>query len=147
MQNLRIGSLVNSQLLNYFTKRFMKSGRYSYIEKEILTVGKQLKQHGLHYDLTTLLAFLSDSLYFNIEHRPRRVGKQIKQIPAPVRRNRLVRKNLTFIANIIKTRGATKLQNIMFEEILDSFATPRAKLWLEYGAQINLIYTNRLNAH
>lgn len=146
--NTKIGSITNSQLINYFTKRFMKNGQYTHIEKIILDVSKKLKQSGFTYDFATLLTFLMDSLYLNIEHRPRRVGKQVKQIPAPVRRARLIRKNITFFVSIIKTNSVnSKLKNAIFEEILDSFAIPRAKLWVEYSVQVNLIYANRLNAH
>lgn len=146
--NIKIGLITNSQLINYFTKRFMKNGQYNHIEKVIIDVSKQLKQSGFTYDFATLLTFLMDSLYLNIEHRPRRVGKQVKQIPAPVRRTRLIRKNITFFTSIIKTNNVNnKLKNAIFEEVLDSFAIPRAKLWVEYSTQVNLIYANRLNAH
>lgn len=146
-ENIKIGYLYNSPLIVYFTKRFMKDGKYTYIEQALVKTIKKIRQAGIMLELPTLIAFLINSLYLNIEHRPRRVGKEIKQIPSPVRRNRLLKKNLSFFANIIKSNTNNNIVDALFEEIIDSFINPRAKLWLEYTAQTNLIYANRLNAH
>lgn len=143
----KLGLIFNSQLVVYFSKRFMKHGNYSYTEKALINSAKKLKQVGLLIDFPTILSCLVDSLYLNIEHRPRRVGKQIKQIPSPVRRSRLLKKNISFIVNIIKSNTNYNLSHAIFEEILDSFVLPRAKLWIEYTTQVNLVYSNRLNLH